>query len=39
MKTFLKTLLSICESVGRARAATYYSRQGNYEAAKKVMQE
>jgi len=39
MKNFLKTLFAICESMGRARAATYFARQGNYEAAKKVMHE
>ncbi len=39
MKQFLKTLFALCESLGKARAASYYSRQGNYEAAKKVMQD
>ncbi len=39
MKSFLKTLFAICESMGKARAATYYTRQGDYEAAKKVMQD
>ena len=39
MKTFLKSIFAICESFGRARAATYFTRQGNYEAARKVMQE
>lgn len=39
MKNFLHTILAFFESVGKAKAATYYSRMGNYEAAKKVMQE
>lgn len=38
MKSFLKTLIGIFESMGHARAATYYSRMGNHEAAKKIMQ-
>ena len=38
MKTILNTIYIICESFGRARAATYFTRTGNYEAAKKVMQ-
>lgn len=37
MKTVLQTIYSLFESIGRARAATYYTRQGNHEAAKKVM--
>lgn len=39
MKTFLESICSFFESWGKARAATYYSRMGNYEAAKKVMSE
>lgn len=39
MKNLLSTLLSIFESFGRARAATYFTRQGNYKAAKKIMQD
>lgn len=39
MKSFLKTLFALCESFGKARAASYYTRQGNYEAARKVMQD
>lgn len=38
MKSFFKFIYSIGESFGRARAATYFTRMGNYEAAKKVMQ-
>ncbi len=38
MKSFLKFLFAIGESFGKARAASYYTRQGNIEAAKKVMQ-
>jgi len=39
MKNFLSALYSILESFGKARAASCFVRQGNYEAAKKVMQE
>lgn len=39
MKHFLQILFDICESMGKARAATFFTRQGNYEAAKKVMQD
>ncbi len=39
MKSFLKTVVAFFESIGKARAATYYSRLGNYEAARKVMQD
>lgn len=39
MKSFLKTLFALCESMGRARAASYYTRMGDYESARKVMQE
>jgi hypothetical protein len=38
MKSFFKFLFAIGESFGKARAATYFTRIGNYEAAKKVMQ-
>lgn len=38
MKNFLSALFSIFESFARARAATYFVRQGNYAAAKRVMQ-
>jgi hypothetical protein len=37
MKNFLTTVYSILESIGRTRAAMYYARQGNYEAAKQLM--
>jgi hypothetical protein len=37
MKSFFNTLYQIFESMGKARAASYYSRMGNFEAAKKVM--
>ena len=39
MKKFLKTLFEICESFGKARAAAMFTRMGDYEAAKKVMQD
>ena len=38
MNKFLKLMFAIGESFGKARAATYFTRMGNYEAAKKVMQ-
>jgi hypothetical protein len=39
MKSFLNTIAAFFESIGRARAATYYSRMGDYAAARKVMQD
>ena len=39
MKNFLHAVLGLFESIGRARAATHYSRMGDYESAKRVMQE
>jgi len=39
MKTVLNTIVAFFESVGRARAATHYTRMGNYEAARKIMQD
>ncbi len=39
MKTILKTISDFFASVGKARAATYYSRMGDYEAARRVMQD
>jgi len=39
MKNFFSALLSILESMGRARAAAYYTRQGNHQAARKIMLE
>ena len=37
MKSLIKILFAIGESFGRARAAAYFSRQGDYESARKVM--
>lgn len=37
MKKFLTTLFNFLESVGQARAASYYTRAGNYQAAIKIM--
>jgi|694.fasta_scaffold138318_4 hypothetical protein len=39
MKAFLKFLFVIGESFGKARAASYYTRMGNIEAARKVMKD
>ena len=39
MKSVLNTIVAFFESVGKARAASHYTRMGNYEAARKVMQE
>lgn len=39
MKSFLNTIMAFFEGVGRARAATHYTRMGDYEAARRVMQE
>jgi len=39
IRKFLYSLFVICESFGKARAATYFTRQGNYKAARKVMQD
>lgn len=39
MKNILTFLYSICESFGKARAATYFVRQGDYEAARQVMKD
>ena len=33
----LRTLYSLFESLGQARAATHFARQGNVEAAKRAM--
>ena len=33
----LKAIYSLLESVGQARAATHFARQGNVEAAKRAM--
>lgn len=37
MKNFLKFLFSVGESFGRARAASYFTRQGDYDRARRVM--
>jgi hypothetical protein len=37
MKNFLQSLISLFESMGKARAATYFTRQGDYEAARRIM--
>jgi len=37
MKNFLQILFVFCESFGKARAATYFTRMGDYESARKVM--
>ena len=37
MKPVFNYIYSIFESFGRARAATYFARIGNYEAARKIM--
>lgn len=39
MKNVLVTIFAIFESFGKARAAAYFSRMGNYEAAKRIMAE
>ena len=37
MKKFFIAFFSILESMGRARAATHFARQGDYESARRVM--
>ena len=37
MKSILTTLLSIFESMGKARAATYFTRIGDYDSARRIM--
>jgi hypothetical protein len=39
MKKLFKTLFDIFDSMARARAATYLARQGNHNAARKVVQD
>ncbi len=39
MKSFFNTIVAFFESVGRARAATHYTRMGDYESARKIMQD
>ncbi len=38
MKTILSNIYAFFENVGKVRAATYYTRMGDYESARKVMQ-
>ncbi len=38
MRKLLKLLFAIGESFGKARAASYFTRQGDYKSARKVMQ-
>jgi hypothetical protein len=37
MKSFINTVFSILEGIGRAKAATYYSRMGRHDIAKEIM--
>lgn len=37
MKKFWKSIYCIFESMGRARAATVFARQGNYKMAQQIM--
>jgi hypothetical protein len=37
MKNFFVAVYDIFASIGRARAAAYFARQGDYQAAKEVM--
>lgn len=37
MKSLLQFLFSVGESLGRARAASYFTRQGEYDRARRVM--
>lgn len=39
MKTVMNRIISYFEYLAKARLATYYCRQGQYEKAKQVMQE
>jgi hypothetical protein len=39
MKTIIKSIWSVFDSFGRARAASHFARTGNYEAARRVMAE
>lgn len=39
MKTIINYIWSVLDSFGRARAASYFARQGNYEAARQIMAE
>jgi hypothetical protein len=37
MKTVLNYIWSVFESFGKARAATYLARRGDYDGAKRIM--
>lgn len=37
MKKIFKFLFAVGESFGRARAASYFTRMGDYQSARKVM--
>jgi hypothetical protein len=39
MKTIINYIWSVFESFGKARAASYFARIGNYEAARQIMAE
>ncbi len=39
MMNILKVFYSILESIGKARAATYLTRQGRIDEARKIMQD
>jgi hypothetical protein len=39
MKSFFNSLFVWLETMGRVRAASYFARTGNYQAAKKIMSE
>ena len=39
MKSVIHYIFSVFESFGRARAATYFARIGDYDSAKRVMAE
>jgi hypothetical protein len=39
MKPVINYIYSIFESFGKARAASYFARIGNYEAARRIMAE
>ena len=39
MKNVIIYLCSVFETFGRARAASYFARQGDYESARRIMAE
>ena len=39
MKSIIKSIWSVFDSFGRARAASHFARTGDYEAARRVMAE